>query len=166
VCASRSSRRIKCDDGAQLAQADFRGANLSGACLVGASLAEARLGASVNLHKAVFCRTIMPDGSVNDDDCDKGTPCCPTPPDICPEGEVCAPDCIGTPNQICSIFGTPCCSNLACTSLAFPPGLTTCQSPCTTVTECKERFGQNYTCRTDAEDCIYLPGALCCKAIG
>lgn len=149
--------------GAQLAQGDFRGANLSGACFVGASLADAKLGASVNLHNAVFCRTIMPDGSVNDRDCEQGTACCPTPPPVCPAGEVCGPDCISTPDQICSIFGTPCCNNLACTSMAFPLGLTACESPCTTVTECKQRYGQNYTCRIEANACIFLPGALCCR---
>ena len=151
--------------GTVLAQADFRGANLSGACLVGANLSEAKLGASVNLDKAIFCRTLMPDGSIEDRDCDKGTACCPTPPAICPQGEVCAPDCIGAPNQICSIFGTPCCNGLACTSTIFPLGLTFCQSPCTTTTECKQRYGNDYTCRIEAADCIFLPGALCCQKI-
>jgi hypothetical protein len=62
---------------ADLRGADFRGANLSGACLVGADLTDARLGASVNLHNAVFCNTTMPDGTVDNSGCNRGTACCP-----------------------------------------------------------------------------------------
>ncbi len=63
---------------ADLRGADFRGADLSGSCFVGADLTGARLGASVNLHRTIFCNTTMPDGSINVSDCDRGTACCPT----------------------------------------------------------------------------------------
>jgi hypothetical protein len=62
--------------GADLRGADFRGANLSGGCFVGADLLGAKLGSSVNLHKAIFCNTRMPDGSINTSGCDKTTACC------------------------------------------------------------------------------------------
>ena len=63
---------------ADLRGAFFGGANLSGACFVGADLTGATLGASVNLRRAIFCNTIMPNGSINVSDCDRGTECCPT----------------------------------------------------------------------------------------
>jgi hypothetical protein len=75
--------------GADARGADFRGANLSGACLVGADLLDARLGASVNLGKAVFCNTRMPDGSPNHRDCARGTPCCLAPDGV---GSIPVPD--------------------------------------------------------------------------
>lgn len=51
---------------ANLRGADFRGANLSGSCFVSADLTGAKLGSSVNLHGAVFCNTIMPNGKRDD----------------------------------------------------------------------------------------------------
>ncbi len=58
--------------------ADFRGAALSNACLVGATLRDAAIDGSTVLNGAIFCRTVMPDGSINDRDCASGTECCPT----------------------------------------------------------------------------------------
>ena len=71
--------------GADLAGADFRGANVSGSCFVGANLRDAKLGTSVNLGGTVFCRTTMPDGSINDRDCGKTTDCCPHLLQDCPD---------------------------------------------------------------------------------
>ena len=74
--------------GADLRGADFRGADLGGACLVGASLEEAKLGSSVDLGGAIFCNTIMPDGSVDDSGCDDTDACCPPLEQDCPDGEI------------------------------------------------------------------------------
>ena len=62
--------------GADLRGADFHGANLSGGCFASADLSGAKLGAGVNLHKAVFCNTTMPDGTIDDSGCEGTTPCC------------------------------------------------------------------------------------------
>jgi len=50
---------------ANLYGADLRGANLSGANLTGADLSEAKVG------QMLLCRTIMPNGSIHDRDCQK-----------------------------------------------------------------------------------------------
>lgn len=96
--------------GANLGQANFTNANASGAnfqaanlgqaCLVDANLTGAKTNSSTNLGGAIFCRTIMPDGSINDSGCDNGTRCCPT---CIEEGEVCG-DGIGgdcCPDTVC-----------------------------------------------------------------
>ncbi len=53
---------------ASLSRANLAGANLRGANLRGANLREADL-TGANLSEAKFCRTTMPDGSTNNDDC-------------------------------------------------------------------------------------------------
>lgn len=58
--------------------ADFRGAALSNACLVGATLRNAIIDGSTTINGAIFCHTVMPDGTRNDRDCAHGTECCPT----------------------------------------------------------------------------------------
>jgi sugar lactone lactonase YvrE len=63
---------------ADLSGADFRGAVLSGACFVDADLRGARIDHSTMLGGAIFCRTVMPDGTINDRGCGRGTTCCPT----------------------------------------------------------------------------------------
>jgi hypothetical protein len=71
--------------GADLTGADLRGANLSGSCFISADLQGARLGASVNLHGAVFCNTRMPDGTIDDRGCAGETPCCHLRVQDCPD---------------------------------------------------------------------------------
>ena len=145
--------------GAQLNEADLRGAHLEDACLVGANLLGATIDTSTHLDGAIFCRTLMPDGSHNDRDCGKGTSCCPTPPPIC---KVClGNDCISTRGQICSIFGTPCCPGLACTASATP-FITTCEAPCSDDQTCKNLFGPNAICIVAFGTCLFLPGSRCC----
>jgi hypothetical protein len=61
---------------ADLTGADLRGANLSGGCFINANLTEAKLGNSVNLDRAIFCRTTMPDGKIDNSGCEGDTPCC------------------------------------------------------------------------------------------
>jgi hypothetical protein len=76
---------------ADLAGADLRGALLDGACLVGADLFDARLDTSTLLEGAIFCNTVMPDGSRNDTGCSRGNSCCPTcvAPRPCGAGQIC-----------------------------------------------------------------------------
>jgi hypothetical protein len=71
--------------GADLTGTDFRGANLSGSCFISADLQGAMLGASVNLHGAVFCNTRMPDGRIDDRGCAGETPCCHLRLQNCPD---------------------------------------------------------------------------------
>jgi hypothetical protein len=68
--------------------------------------------------------------------------------------------CIGTPNRICSIFGTPCCPGLVCTPLLEFPLITNCQYPCETHQQCIDEFGSRYRC-VDGEDCFFI--GKCCQ---
>jgi hypothetical protein len=79
--------------------ADLRGANLGGSCLRGADLTGAKLGGA-NLRGAIICNTTMPDGSNDISGCDKGTACCPTLLQDCPDATV---DCL---NANCEPIGT------------------------------------------------------------
>jgi hypothetical protein len=58
--------------------ANFTRANLSGACLVDADFTGATFAGTTNLANAIFCRTTMPNGSINNSGCAHGTACCPT----------------------------------------------------------------------------------------
>ncbi|MFN8590946.1 MAG: pentapeptide repeat-containing protein [Thermomicrobiales bacterium] len=140
--------------GAQLAGGDFRGANLSGACLVGANLQAAKLGSSVNLKGAIFCRTLMPDGAFNDRDCDRGTACCPTPPPICEE---CGDACL-KPGETCGLFIGDCCPRYLCTP-SFLPVVLSCQIPCGTDADCRY-WGPNGKCQYDINSCPFMD--RCC----
>ncbi len=62
--------------GADLTGVNFTRANLSGACLIDADFTGATFANNTNLYNAVFCRTTMPDGSVNNSGCTAGTACC------------------------------------------------------------------------------------------
>jgi hypothetical protein len=143
--------------GAQLAQADFRGANLSGACLVGANLSDAKLGSSVNRDKAIFCGTLMPDGSRNDRDCEHGTACCPTG---CEEGG-CGGECV-TFGRLCSILSPlRCCGDTYCTP-AIIPGVTSCQFKCLSNLHCELTFPHlDLTCVESAGVCPFF--RRCCR---
>jgi hypothetical protein len=149
--------------GAQMAGANLHGADLGGACLVGANLLAADLGGA-DLDGAIFCHTLMPDGSFNDSGCGQGTRCCPTPGPIC---RTCAgSDCIQSFNTPCSIFGTPCCPGMACTSTAAL-GFTTCQAPCDTDQDCVSQFGPGIKCCAGQSlVCPFFPGARCCAVPG
>jgi hypothetical protein len=141
--------------GAQLARGDFRGANLSGACLVGANLQGARLGNSVNLHGAIFCRTLMPDGTFNDRDCEKATRCCPAPPP--PACEECGDAC-GRPGDVCTPFFGPCCPRYICTPAVVPTVLL-CQVPCAVDADC-QFLGEGTKCQYDIVECTFMD--RCC----
>lgn len=112
---------------ANLYQADFSGvdftrANLSGACLVDADFRDATFANSTNLANAIFCRTTMPDGSLNNSGCGLGSSCCPT---NCGATETCGP------NQYCC-DGT--CSNCPCGQGELSNG--TCVTTCTSNSQC------------------------------
>jgi hypothetical protein len=125
---------------------------------------DAKLGSSVNLGGAIFCRTLMPDGSIEDRDCGKGTACCPTPPPICPPGEACGPeDCIHEPPTPCSVFGTPCCPGLHCVPSLVSPFFTTCEAPCSSDQQCVDVLGAGARCLVDLFFCPYI-GPCCVPA--
>jgi hypothetical protein len=110
--------------GATLTNANFAGANLGNACLVDADLTGATFDVPANRFRAIFCRTTMPDGSINNDGCDNGTECCPTCAGS--DGAVCPPNpqtgeagfcCAG---GFCSCGGV-CCAGPDCFVLTTQP---------------------------------------------
>ena len=113
--------------GATLTGADLRSANLDKTCLVDADLTGARL-TGANTGTAIFCRTVMPDGSPTDSGCTKGTACCPTcnAANGCDPGEVCC--------------GGRCRSGGCCTSADCPADEPICSrnscGPCTGDAQC------------------------------
>jgi hypothetical protein len=145
--------------------ADLRGANLRGACIVESVLFEAQLG-TAKLDGAIFCNTVMPDGTINTSGCERATECCPP----CASGE-CAPQGTCAPlGNICSNlpFGDKCCGDSKC----VPPvpskwwWVTWCQDTqgCTTSEQCKSRF-PNYDVTCMDDDFLGCPGLVnkCCR---
>jgi hypothetical protein len=66
-----------CLQEARFRRAKLDGSTWGGACLFGADFTGADLGDDLTLFdNALFCNTTMPDGSVNDRDCDRKTTCC------------------------------------------------------------------------------------------
>lgn len=150
--------------------ADFQGADLGGACIVEANLLGAALDGS-DLRNAIFCNTIMPDGTINMSGCEAATACCPTcSGDDCvlpgARGATCAP--VG---NICSVpFGDPCCPNSECTR-PVPSKyffLTMCMSNiCSTTAQCAAWFpNQDVTCeKRGLIDCPQLADKCCKKKV-
>jgi hypothetical protein len=104
---------------ANLAQADATGAdlravNLGKSCLTNADLSDAKINASTNFSTAIFCGTIMPDGSINDRDCGQPTRCC----------EVCT-----SLGDECNDDTAPCCEGGVCQE-------GTCVSACLKDSDC------------------------------
>jgi hypothetical protein len=124
--------------------AKLNSANLGGACLVDANLTGATTG-SANFTGAIFCRTKMPNGTINNSGCNKGTRCCPTCINF---GEVCGPG-----------IGGSCCNSFVCEggTCRCPLGQTRC--PDGVCRECCEN-GQQSTCPANeiccAGDCANL----------
>jgi uncharacterized protein YjbI with pentapeptide repeats len=141
--------------------ADFGGANLGGACLVDTDLTGAVL-KGAQLGGAIFCRTRMPNGSLDNSGCAKGTACCPTTcrPATCQSlGKECGawPDgCGGTLScGRCPLGDTPVCDDGVCarcdavcacgSCLTLADGSTICDEgtfgectdPCSTAADCK-----------------------------
>jgi hypothetical protein len=137
--------------GAAAWKADFRGANLSGACLVDANLLGAKLGASVNLDKAILCRTVLPDGRIDNSSCNKGTDCCPTAPTGTCQGLF----------ALCGLFAGECCEGLTC-NITFNPLVSACQKHCTSDADC-EPLHHNLTCQDDVLICPAVIQTKCCS---
>lgn len=91
--------------------ADLSGADLTDACLVDADFNGANL-AGATTSGAVFCRTTLPDGSIDNSGCANGTDCCPTCQEI---GSICGG---GLSGDCC---GGAACVNGACTCPAAKP---------------------------------------------
>ncbi len=146
---------------ADLRGADFRGASLRGGCFLAANLLGATIDASVNLTDAVFCQTVMPDGTLDSSGCDKATGCCSDcPGGVCGGWDGCTPI-----ENLCNVpFGRPCCPNSSCEKVVqskFSP--TTCQSAsCHTNEECAARFPhQDVSCETNTYKCSGFRSSCC-----
>ena len=81
--------------GADASGADFRAAVLNGACFVDADLTDARIDNSTVLDRAIFCNTVMPDGSIDNSGCGQQSTCCPCPDGNCTTNLGDQPDCAG-----------------------------------------------------------------------
>jgi hypothetical protein len=121
--------------------ANFTRANLSGSCLVDADFSGATFANNTNLYNAIFCRTTMPGGGINNSGCNKATACCPT--------------CVPIGEQGCDLGGSCCgganCQTGACTCPANKPDA--CAGACTNrLTDpkncgsCGNTCGQGETC--------------------
>ncbi len=130
--------------------ATFRGATLGGstwgdACLFRADFTGANLGGDLTLFDdARFCDTVMPDGSVNNRDCGKATPCCQAQP-----GPACqtAGDCA---DEVCQ---TKACQNGQC---AYTP-VVNGSDP---TGQCSTHCCEGGCCNPGATECNSL--GLCC----
>ena len=113
---------------ADLRGADLSRTNLDKACLVEANLRGALL-TGANVSGAIYCGTTMPDGTINNRDCSKGTACCPT----CDAGRPCGS------GQVCCgstcVTGS-CCSNVDCLDPAKPVCRNNTCSACTASSQC------------------------------
>jgi hypothetical protein len=96
--------------------ANFTGVNFAKSCLVDADLSGATINGTTNFSQTIRCRTTMPNGTVDNTGCNKGTTCCPT---CIEEGETCGAG-----------IGGSCCDGTSCVN-----GVCVC-GPCTEV-ECQ-----------------------------
>ena len=141
--------------GANLRGANLTKANLSGSCLVDANLSGATTTNATNLYNAIFCRTVMPNGSINNSGCGSPTACCPTciaesgkcGPDI--GGSCCGGGCV---NGVCRSC-VPQCTGKAC-GAADECG-STCDGTCPTCQTC-----------SNAQTCAPQTGEACQTAGG
>ena len=98
--------------------ANFTRANLSYACLVDADFSGATIAGNTNISFAIFCRTTMPGGNVNNTGCNNPTACCPT--------------CNLDEGEACGLPGDVCCGGALCVSgtCNCPSGQTNCSGVC------------------------------------
>jgi len=104
----------------------------------------------------------MPDGSINDRDCEKATACCPAPT-VC-EGETCGPeDCVANGDIRTLLWiGNPCCSDQVCTP-GIIPLVTGCQLPWSNQQQCHDLDTgpvKTLVCAPNAEACTFIGN--CC----
>ena len=133
-----------CLQGARFRQANLTGSTWGGACLFDADFTGADLGEATTFNDARFCGTVMPDGSVNDRDCERGTACCQRRlgGDSCQS----VADCLTFPCYATS------CTNGQCELTQVVTG----PSPNDLCSFCCE----NSCCQGNANQCN--PGGLCC----
>jgi hypothetical protein len=149
---------------ANLSGVNFTRANLSGSCLVDANFTGAIFANNTNLYNALFCRTKMPDGSVNNSGCDSETACCSTAPCVpttCEaQGVACGPIPDGCGNTLqcgtCTGAFTTCLAGECTCSAGEPCGGFCVASSCGAGVE---RIGCNCPCPFTPQGCI--PGAVC-----
>jgi hypothetical protein len=136
--------------GANASNASFGGANLGKACLVDAILTGATINNSTNLGGVIFCRTVMPDDSVNNSGCNQATRCCQT---CIEEGEGCGPN-----------IGGACCDGLSCINgqCAEPPTTTSTTTTSTTTSTPSTTTSTTSTTTTTTGPCP--PGQIDCGA--
>ena len=115
-----------------------------------------------NFDDAILCRTLMPNGEIDDSGCDEGTRCCPAPEEC--EDQPCV-GCTNRFNDECSVIGFPaafCCEPMICTPTLVSPFYTRCQVPCTSDAICQNVFGGNSHCAVNLFFCPYI-GPCCSK---
>jgi uncharacterized protein YjbI with pentapeptide repeats len=151
--------------GVDATHTSFKSANLSGACLVDAVLRDANLKQATTTG-AIFCRTVMPDGSINNAGCARGSACCPT-------GIVLGNPCGAPLGGAC--LGGSTCQHGVCACPADKPAACNgmCQPCCCAATDCCHNLtcaagdqwdicgAQNQTCQACAvgEVCAGSSGA-------
>jgi hypothetical protein len=145
---------------ADLSGADLRAVNLSDTCLVNTDLTGAIIDESTNFHRALFCNTTMPDGSVRNAGCDHLTGCCPCAGPTCLLGGG-SPDCDKTLNHTCSVFNKDDCCGLQACFATIVPGLTVCSYKCNNDGDCQNAIAhQDVQCRLDG---FFCPFQRCCQ---
>jgi hypothetical protein len=100
-----------------VSSSNFTQANLHDACLVDANFSGADW-TRINTSGAIFCRTTMPNGDINDSGCRNGTRCCPTSTTTTTTNTTTTTQAPTTttgiciePNQPCNPSGGPSCCN-------------------------------------------------------
>jgi len=126
--------------------ANFTGVNFAKSCLVDANLTGAIINNTTNFSQTIRCRTKLPNGTIDNSGCNKGTTCCPT--------------CIELGDACGAGIGGACCGGTSCVN-----GVCVC-GPCD-VKEC-----QTSTCNVvnGVAKCVYASspdggqGPLCTDA--
>ena len=170
-----------CLQGASFRRAKLDGSTWGDACLFDADFTGAELDDDPLFAEALFCGTRMPDGSVNDRDCGRATPCCQARPDpacqrdadciqsACIAGVCQGGTCVYTqvnngpsPNDQCPVFccGGECCPGNDPETTCNPAGL--CCAPNCAGKACgPDGCGGDGTCG-DCDDGLTCNGAGQC----
>lgn len=162
--------------GANLSGANLTKANLSGACLVDADFTGATFASNTNLSNAIFCNTIMPDGSVNDSGCARATECCPICNEAICDQTCCNLQCVNmqTSSEHCGTCGNACGSGQRCCGgqcrivQSDPNNCGACGTACGQGQGCCG--GQCLNVQTDPTNCgtcgkTCPSGQICCNGV-
>jgi len=142
--------------GVDATKTNFKGANLNGACFVDAILIGANL-KQTNTRGAIFCRTIMPDGSLNNTGCDQDTHCCRTCVLVDQEGCSLGGECCDGATCVPAPNGRGVCQVVACQAGQCEAGLHCCHGVCipnTDGSQCCEADD----CRPSGNQCLSAGG--------